>query len=284
MSIVENFRWEQLDDEQFEELLYGILAAARPEHIEWRKGPADQGRDVQAMYRRFGAFGEAVDEHYFAEAKHYHGGVPPVAISGALAWAHAEQPDVLILAVSSHVTTACRDHVSRWSANNPQVRVLIWERREIENKVLEHQIVREQAVKLGLLPPSIHDLLPSSPEALRAYPDDESGFAMEYRYWITEEEVEKLGYVVDLIERLETVLFEHLPEGAHIGDLAVATSNWTTFLVLLRAQLRLQIAIRDYLFALSSGSKDTELRELNDRVKRYVEEVNRIGDSSYHID
>jgi Restriction endonuclease len=136
MSITKKFSWNRLTDLQFEELVYAILASGAPERITWRIGPGDQGRDIEVSFSRPGALGETIRETYFVEAKHYQSGVPPTALAGALAWAQAEQPDVLLIAVSSHLTTPCRQHIDAWGRNNPRVRILIWERSELENEIL----------------------------------------------------------------------------------------------------------------------------------------------------
>jgi hypothetical protein len=284
MSISAKFNWARLTDRQFEELVYAVLASAAPERITWRAGPGDQGRDVEATFSRLGPLGEAIRGRYFVEAKHYQSGVPPTALAGALAWAQAEQPDVLLIAVSSHLTTPCRQHVEAWGRNNPRVRVLIWERRELENEILSKPQARDAAVAAGLLPPSIAELLPSNPGSMRATQNANHEFPMEYRYWITEEEVEKLGRVAGLLQRLGDALTAECGPHKYFEDVCLGIPNWTTFLALLQAQLRLQIAVRDYLFALHSDARPADIQTLADVVKRRVEEVRGVGDASFHVD
>ena len=59
MSITEKFRWDKIDDEQFEELVFTVLKTANPQQIRWRKGPGDKGRDIQVQFRRQGALGDS---------------------------------------------------------------------------------------------------------------------------------------------------------------------------------------------------------------------------------
>ena len=284
MSIAEKFCWEKIDDEQFEELVFTVLKSANPQQIEWRKGPGDKGRDIQVQFRRQGALGDEIDETYFVEVKHYQGGVSPSAFEGSLAWASAEQPQVLLIVVSSHLTTPCRDWLNAWQRNNPKIRVpRPWQREEIENEILKSSAATELAISFGLLPPFIQDLLPPEPATFRTS-QDETRLAMEYRYWITEEEVEKIGDVVELLGRLERVIISECGSHKYFEDVCLAIPNWSTFLTLLQSQLRLQIAIRDYLFALNSDISADRMDSFVQKIKECVELVRQVGDAAYHID
>ena len=284
MSIAEKFRWDAIDDEQFEELVFKVLKSANPQQIKWRKGPGDKGRDIQVEFRRQGALGDEVNETYFVEVKHYQAGVSPSAFEGSLAWASAEQPQILLIVVSSHLTTPCRECLEAWRRNNPKIRVPPpWERKEIENEILKSSDAREFAISSGLLPPFIQDLLPPNPEMFRIS-EDKTILPMEYRYWITEEEVEKIGYVVELLGRLEGAIIAECGSRKYFEDVCLAIPNWSTFLTLLQPQLRLQIAIRDYLFALNSDVPADRMNSLVGKIKEYVELVRQVGDGAKQID
>jgi len=284
MSIAEKFRWNAINDEQFEELVFKVLKSANPQQIEWRKGPGDKGRDIQVQFRRQGALGEDIDETYFVEVKHYQAGVPPSAFESSLTWALAEEPQVLLIVVSSHLTTPCREFLEVWREKHPKIRVPPpWEREEIENKILQSSDAREFAISLGLLPPFIQNLLPPNPETFRIS-EDKTIWAMEYRYWITEEEVEKIGYVVELLSRLQDAIRAECEPHKYFEDVCLAIPNWSTFLTLLQPQLRLQIAIRDYLFALNSDVPADRTNGLGQKIKEYVELVRQVGDAAQQID
>jgi hypothetical protein len=284
MSIAEKFRWDKINDEQFEELVFTVLKAANPQQIRWRKGPGDKGRDIQVQFRRPGALGEEVNETYFVEVKHYQAGVSPSAFDGLSVWVEAEQPQVMLIVVSSHLTTPCTDWLEKWKQTHPKIRVpLPWEREKIENEILGSSDARELAISFGLLPPFIQDLLPPNPETFRTS-KDETRLAMEYRYWITEEEVEKLGYVVDLLGRLEHAIVSECGSHKYFEDVCLAIPNWSTFLTLLQSQLQLQIAIRDYLFALNSDVPADKINGLAQKIKECVDLVRQVGDAAYHID
>ena len=284
MSITEKFRWDKIDDEQFEELVFTVLKTANPQQIRWRKGPGDKGRDIQVQFRRQGALGDEVDETYFVEVKHYQTGVPPSAFEGLSVWVEAEQPQVMLIVVSSHLTTPCVDWLERWKQNHPKIRVLLpWEREKIENEILRSSNARELAISFGLLPPFIKNLLPPNPETFRTS-EDETRLAMEYRYWITEEEIEKIGYVVDLLGRLEQAIVAECGSHKYFEDVCLAIPNWSTFLALLQVQLKLQIAIRDYLFALNSDVPADKINGFAQKIQECVELVRQVGDAAYHID
>jgi len=284
MSIAEKFRWDAINDEQFEELVFKVLKSANPQQIDWRKGPGDKGRDIQVQFRRQGALGDDIDETYFVEVKHYQAGVSPTAFEGSLVWALAEEPQVLLIVVSSHLTIPCREYLETWREKHPKIRVPPpWERQEIENKILQSSDAREFAISLGLLPPFIQNLLPPNPDTFRIS-EDKTIWPMEYRYWITEEEVEKIGYVVELLGRLQDAIRSECGSHKYFEDVCLAIPNWSTFLTLLQPQLRLQIAIRDYLSALHSDVPADRMNGLGQKIQEYVELVRQVGDAAKQID
>ncbi len=284
MSIAEKFRWDAIDDEQFEELVFKVLKSANPQQIEWRKGPGDQGRDIEVHFRRQDALGDDIDERYFVEVKHYQAGVSPSAFESSLTWALAEEPQVLLIVVSSHLTIPCRDYLKAWREKHPKIRVPPpWERAKIENEILKSSDARELAISLGLLPPFIENLLPPNPDTFRIS-EDKTIWPMEYRYWITEEEVEKIGYVVELLGRLQDAIRSECGSHKYFEDVCLAIPNWSTFLRLLQPQLRLQIAIRDYLSALHSDVPADRMNGLGQKIQEYVELVRQVGDAAKQID
>lgn len=284
MSIAEKFRWDAIDDDQFEELVFKVLESANPQQIKWRIGPGDKGRDIQVQFRRQGVLGDDIDETYFVEVKHYKKGVDPSAFGSSLVWASAEQPQVLLIVVSSHLTTPSRECLEAWKRNHPKIRVPPpWERKEIENKILQSSDAIKFAISVGLLPPFIQNLLPPNPETFRIS-EDKTIWPMEYRYWITEEEVEKIGYVVDLLGRLQDAIISECGSHKYFEDVCLAIPNWSTFLRLLQPQLRLQIAIRDYLFALNSDVPADRMNGLGQKIQEYVELVRQVGDAAKQID
>ena len=160
---------------------------------------------------------------------------------------------------------------------------MVWERQELENRILSSNDARASAIACGLLPPDVLALLPSNPESLRTGAVD-VGLEMEYRYWITDEEADKLDHVIDTLERLGLLLSKETPSHKYFELVSLAVPNWSTFLRLFQAQVRLQIRIRDYLLAQASNVGAVDLMEYAERLKGDVDRVRELGDSSYHVD
>jgi hypothetical protein len=277
------FAWEAITDEQFEDLVFEIVLAAGPLNAKWRKGPGDKGRDVEATFAERDAFGASRHARYAFEAKHHRDGVSPTDIAGALAWAAAEAPHTLVIVVSSHLTTPCREHVQAWAQTNPRVRTSVWERREVEDKVLASQSARAVGIKMGLLPPSLAELLPPDPTRLRSSPVVH-GLEMQYRLLLTLEEADRLDGVIDTMEELAQTLNKQSKSYRYFDLTALAAGNCLNFLRILQAQVRLEVATREYLTAQASGASVALLASLAEHVQQATNNVRAIGDRTVHVD
>lgn len=72
-------------------------------------------------------------EAWFVDCKHYAKGVPPEALQGLLAWAHAERPHVALVIASGFLSNACKDYLRDYDENNrPPFRIKYWERPILE--------------------------------------------------------------------------------------------------------------------------------------------------------
>ncbi|AFZ18329.1 hypothetical protein [Allocoleopsis franciscana] len=151
------FNWTAIDDKQFEELVYEIVNAKKPIKIDWRSGPGGKGRDIEARFTITGSLGEFREERYFLEAKHFKKqGVNSGHISDAFTWSQAERPTVLVIAVSSHLTPDCRDiYIPSWKKNHPGIEVVVWERKDIEERILSQKSTKELAIRFKLIPKSM---------------------------------------------------------------------------------------------------------------------------------
>lgn len=285
MTIATKFNWPAINDAQFEDLVFSILKEKGGIRMSFRKGPGDKGRDVQAWFNNRDPLGVETQDLYFFEAKHHVAGISPDHISGALAWAQAEQPHSLVIIASSHFTNPCRDNIDAWRRNNPRVRVSLWERHQLEEIVLSSSILQEVAVGLGLLPPSIRGLLPDHPEHYRpAKGEEESGLEMAYRYWLTEADIDQLETVAQFIETIGSILEENGLSKKYFETACLGIPNWSIWLRLMRAECLLQIAVRDYLFSQVSGAKPDRLSTLTELVRARVRLVSEIGEKSFHVD
>lgn len=128
-----------LSDGDFEELAYDLLAAVGLVNVNWRRGSghggatADQGRDIFAQESRKSVDGSEHLETWFVQCKHYVKGVPPEKLQGAITWANAERPDVLLFVVSNFLSNPSKNFIDDFMRNNnPAYRIKIWERKDIE--------------------------------------------------------------------------------------------------------------------------------------------------------
>lgn len=123
-----------MDETDFEEFCFELLGEIGFVNVDWRKGtpkassPADRGRDIEAQYERTDIDESKHMETWFVDAKHYKSGVPPDALTGLLAWAQAERPDVALVIASGYLSNPSKDFLKDWVENNkPPFRVKYWE-------------------------------------------------------------------------------------------------------------------------------------------------------------
>jgi hypothetical protein len=133
------FSFDHLSSVRFEEFCYDLLVRLGAKGVSWRKGtgynssPSDQGRDIECCFTNEEPDGGQRQESWFVECKHYKEGVPPAKIAGALAWATAERPDVLLLIASNAFSNQCKTHLHQFEATNrPQFRLKVWEIKDLE--------------------------------------------------------------------------------------------------------------------------------------------------------
>lgn len=133
MDVLDFEGWDPTDFEEFcFHLLDGLDGFS---NVDWRKGtpkqasPADRGRDIVAEVERVDVDQSKHVETWFADCKHYAKGVPPEALQGLLAWAHAERPHVVLVIASGYLSNACKDYIRDYEENNrPPFRIKYWER------------------------------------------------------------------------------------------------------------------------------------------------------------
>jgi hypothetical protein len=139
LGVCVEFHFKNIDSTKFEEFCYDLLFTFSPARLVWRKGtalassPSDQGRDIEASFIKKDIDGTDFLERWFIECKHYEKGVPPEKLQGALSWATAERPDVLLIIVSGFLSNACKQYLSTYENNNkPAFRIIIWEQKKLE--------------------------------------------------------------------------------------------------------------------------------------------------------
>ena len=139
IGCVKSLSFDGLSEVQFEEFCYDLLVRLGAKNVSWRKGtgynssPSDQGRDIECSFTNEEPDGGQRQERWFVECKHHKEGVPPAKIMGALAWATAERPDVLLLIASNAFSNPCKIYLQQFKeTNRPQFRLKVWEFKDLE--------------------------------------------------------------------------------------------------------------------------------------------------------
>lgn len=124
---------------QFEELCFDLLAELGYTKLSWRKGtdcstsPADQGRDIEALFSQKEPDGHVYDQHWFVECKHYTKGIPPASLQSLFAWASAEAPDVVLIIASGFLSNSAKTWLKTYQeAHKISFKVRVWERKDLE--------------------------------------------------------------------------------------------------------------------------------------------------------
>ncbi len=136
---MQSFSLDHLNDTQFEEFCYDLLAELGFTNLSWRKGtgfassPADRGRDIECQLVREDVDGDTYLETWFVECKHYKQGVPPDVLQGALSWATSERPDKLLVIASNFLSNPTKDFLRDYEKNTkPHFKIKCWERPRLE--------------------------------------------------------------------------------------------------------------------------------------------------------
>lgn len=157
-----SFTLNNLTETQFEEFCFDLLQSLDFINLNWRKGtgltssPADQGRDIQGQLVKKDIDGSQHIENWFIECKHYIKGVPPDKIQGAISWANAKRPDVLLIIASNFLSNPTKNYLEEYqSENRPPYRIKVWELKDIENITAGKNNIRRKynlATTLSFLP------------------------------------------------------------------------------------------------------------------------------------
>lgn len=133
------FALDHLSDTEFEEFCFDLLKSLDFVNLNWRKGtglassPSDQGRDIQGLLLRNDIDGSQHHEQWFIECKHYMKGVPPEKIQGAISWANAKRPDVLLIIVSNFLSNPAKNYIEEYQKQNkPAYRIKVWELKDLD--------------------------------------------------------------------------------------------------------------------------------------------------------
>lgn len=155
----QGFKWEAINPDQLEQIVYGIIESYQPYEIMRTSGSGGKGKDIVAKFRTIGHLNEEYNEIYHIEVKHseVNRQVSVDQIQTALTWVSVNKPNCFVMAVSSQLSSGTRDCLEIWRQAHPEIRVVLWQRDEIETRILGIDKVREKAIEMKLLPKSIDD-------------------------------------------------------------------------------------------------------------------------------
>ncbi|MBE4950887.1 restriction endonuclease [Chryseobacterium culicis] len=132
----EDIKFETISPRAFENLCYDLIIKYGYNDVIWRKGGADDGRDIEAKL----GFNNAIKSKqtkWFFECKHYTKGVPPEHLFSKVAWADAENPDFLIIFCSSYISNNARTWLDKISMYK-SYEIVVIEGEEIKERLLNY--------------------------------------------------------------------------------------------------------------------------------------------------
>ncbi len=103
-SLEKYIEYNKLSSDDFEELCFELILKHGFSKVIWRKGGADNGRDIEGKMVLNNSLIGKYEESFFFECKKYDKGVPPEKLSSKVAWADAEKPQHLVFIFSSYVS------------------------------------------------------------------------------------------------------------------------------------------------------------------------------------
>lgn len=104
-SLIEDYR-------VFEELCFDLLLQLGFKSIKWRRGGADNGRDIEAIYYHNNPLVD-FHERWFFECKFFSEGVPPEKLYSKIAWADAERPNHYVFFIKPYLTNQSNEWLEK---------------------------------------------------------------------------------------------------------------------------------------------------------------------------
>ena len=104
----ESINLQSLSSTRFEELCFDLLIKYDFHNLLWRKGGADDGRDIEGYKSIENPLIGTYKEKWFFECKRHERGISPEQLNSKIAWADAKKPHHFLIFVSSYLTNNCR--------------------------------------------------------------------------------------------------------------------------------------------------------------------------------
>lgn len=138
----EDVKLASITPAEFENLCYDLLVKYNFQNLVWRKGGADQGRDIEGYYIANNPLAETKQKWFF-ECKHYKQGVPPTELQSKIVWADARQPDYLVFFVSSYLSNSTRSWLND-IAQQKSYKIITIEGEDLKNRILAYSDLVER--------------------------------------------------------------------------------------------------------------------------------------------
>lgn len=156
--------FDHLSDSEFEEFTYDPLSSLAFSSLSWGAVLGWEGqqpiRDETSLGQRFeqDVDGHTRLERWFVQCKHFEKGVPPEKLHGAVAWASAERPTVLLIVASNFLSNSAKNWLENYERENrPAFRIKIWERKDLERFASSRpELAHKEKLEVGLPLQAVH--------------------------------------------------------------------------------------------------------------------------------
>ncbi len=130
-----DIQFDKLTGQQFEELCFDLLMSYNFHSLTWRQGGSDNGRDIEAKFTITNPLIGSYDEKWLIECKHYTKGVPVDKLNSKIGWADAENPQHLLIVVSSYPTNDARQWLEKIAPAKPY-KIHLIESKQLKSLIL----------------------------------------------------------------------------------------------------------------------------------------------------
>tara|TARA_Y100001973_G_C5180702_1_gene324725 strand:- start:46 stop:1047 length:1002 start_codon:yes stop_codon:yes gene_type:complete len=139
MNTEKNIDFSTITESGFEELCFDLVLVSGYENVLWRKGSADDGRDIEATFHVTKELIEPYQETWYFECKRYSSAVRAEDLHSKIAWAEARKPDHLVIITSSHLSNQCLGWLELLlSKNNKAYRVHVINGEDLKRIIIRH--------------------------------------------------------------------------------------------------------------------------------------------------
>lgn len=137
----------ELDDTDFENLVFDLMTAQGMLNVTWRTPGADGGRDIEGTVVHSDFSLTQTAQKWYVECKRYAGSVNWPTIYEKIAFAHSNAADVLLMCTSSKFTPTAINEVTKWNNAKVGPTIRLWPGHQVDILLNKHQDI---AWKYGL--------------------------------------------------------------------------------------------------------------------------------------